>query len=76
VKETLVAPAAMVTDAGTVTAALLEESVTVQPPAGAAGDIVTVHVDLPPEAIEDGVHCSPDTTEVVIATVAVALVEL
>jgi hypothetical protein len=40
----VVAPAATVTDAGTVREALLLASVTFEPPAGAAGAIVTVHV--------------------------------
>jgi hypothetical protein len=72
VKLPLVAPAATVTDAGTANAALFEESVTVQPPAGAAGDIVTVHADVPPDATEAGAHCTPDTTEVVTDTAEVA----
>ncbi len=44
----LVDPAATVTEAGTVSCALLLDSVTDAPPAGAACDNVTVHVDVPP----------------------------
>lgn len=42
----VVAPAATVTDAGTVSAVLLLESDTTAPPAGAAPDNVTVHVEV------------------------------
>jgi hypothetical protein len=73
VKVALVAPAAIVTDAGTVNAALFEESTTVQPPADAAGDIVTVQDDVPPEITEAGAHCTPETTDVVIDTAEVAV---
>jgi hypothetical protein len=61
VKFAVVAPAATVADAGTVSAALLSEIVTAVPPAGAACDMVTVHVELAPEAILAGVHASDDT---------------
>ena len=48
-KVAVVAPAATVTLAGTVAAALLDASVTTKPPAGAAADNVTVPVlDAPP----------------------------
>ncbi len=43
----VVAPAATVTEAGTVRRALLLDSETVTPPAGAADDSVTVQVDTP-----------------------------
>jgi len=52
VKEALVAPAAMVTLAGTVTALLLLASATVSPPVGAAPDRVTVHESLSAPVIE------------------------
>jgi hypothetical protein len=69
----VVAPAATVTDAGTVRAVLFEESVTVQPPAGAAGDIVTVHDDAPPDITDAGAHCTPEITDVVTVTEAVVV---
>jgi hypothetical protein len=58
VKVAVVAPAATVTEAGVVKAALLSESVTTEPPAGAARDKVTVQVELEPEATLAGEHCS------------------
>ena len=60
VKVPVVAPAATVTDAGTVSAALFPDSVTAAPLA-AACDSVTVHVVLPLEEIELGEHCSAVT---------------
>jgi hypothetical protein len=54
-------PAATTTEAGTVRAGLFADSVTVLPPAGAADEIVTVHVALAPEAILAGEHCKPVT---------------
>ena len=55
-KPTVVEPAAAVTDAGTVRAGLSEESATVDPPAGAACDNVTVQLDVAPETKAAGVH--------------------
>ncbi len=46
VKVLVVDPAATVTEAGTVNSALLLDSVTDAPPAGAACDNVTVHVEV------------------------------
>jgi hypothetical protein len=58
----VVAPAATVTDAGTVTEALLLASVTPDPPAGAGCVSVTVHVPtaLGPRLV--GVHATPETS--------------
>ena len=55
-KVAVVAPAATVTDPGTVIALLLSERLTTVPPLGAASDSVTVHVDaeLGPKLV--GVH--------------------
>jgi len=53
----VVAPADTDTEAGTVNAELLLDSVTVAPAEGAACEIVTVHVELPPEVTVEGVHC-------------------
>jgi hypothetical protein len=56
VKFAVVAPAATVTEAGVVRAALLSVIVTTEPPAGAARDRVTVQVELAPEATLAGEH--------------------
>ena len=61
VKFAVVAPAPTVTDAGTVSAPLFEESPTEAPPANATRDRVTVQVVVDPEAIEFGEHDTPDT---------------
>ena len=53
-KFAVVAPAATVTDAGTVSAALFDESPTEDPPVEAARDRVTVQVVVPLEATELG----------------------
>ena len=53
--------AATVTDAGTVSAALLSESATVAPPVGAALVRVTVQVAVELEAIVVGEHCKLET---------------
>jgi len=54
----VVAPAATLTDAGTASSPLLLETETEAPPAGAAADSVTVHVDVPPVARLDRVQPS------------------
>ena len=54
-------PAATVTETGTVSAELLSETVTIEPPEGAAPESVTVQVDVPPEATVVGEHCSAET---------------
>ena len=58
----VVAPAATVTDAGTVSKALLLPSVTLDPPVGAVCVKVTVHVltALCPTLV--GLHATPDTS--------------
>lgn len=61
VKLPVVEPAATVTEAGTVRAALLPETVT-GVLAVAAADKVTVQGDVVPEAIVAGEHCSPERT--------------
>ena len=53
-----VAPAGTVTEPGTVSALLLEESVTTAFPVGAGAERVTVQVDLAPPASAVGEHCS------------------
>jgi hypothetical protein len=54
-------PAATLTDPGTLTDALPLDSVTLEPPAGAALDSVTVQFDVAPELTVDGLHVSDDT---------------
>lgn len=56
------APAATVTEGGTVRAAELEASVTTSPPTGAALLRVTVHVVAPPEVRADGAHETLETS--------------
>ncbi len=58
----VVAPAATITEAGTVSEALLLASATVEPPAGAVWVRVTVHVlaALCPRLV--GLHTTPDTS--------------
>ncbi len=75
VKLAAVAPAETVTEAGTVSAALFEESATEAPPVSAARDRVTVQVVLPLEATELGEHDRPETAGGggVTVTVVVAL---
>ena len=71
-----VAPADTVTDAGTVRAALLEDSATAMPPVGAACEIVTVQLVLPAEATEVGVQVIPVTVAGGGVTVTDAVFEL
>jgi len=66
VKFAVVAPATTITDAGTVRAALFEESPTGDPPAGATADSVTVQLVVAPEATEPGEH---NTLEIEVAGV-------
>jgi len=80
-KFAVVAPAATVTDAGTVSAPLLEESPTDAPPVNAARFRVTVQLEAEPGATELGEHDRPDTdggrgvtvTEVVMLPFSVAV---
>jgi len=74
-KFAVVAPAATVTDAGTVRAALFEESPTEAPPDRAAEVSVTVQVEAAPVITELGEHDRPETagTGGVTVTEAVAL---
>jgi hypothetical protein len=68
----VVLPAPTVTDAGTVNAAALLDSVTVAPP---VFDTVTVQVELPPDPRLAGAHVSALTT-VAVASVMVAVAVL
>jgi hypothetical protein len=68
----VVAPAATVTEAGTVRSPLLLDSETAAPPTGAAADMVTVQVDVPPLPKLVSVQPSElSTTGAVSATVTV-----
>jgi len=75
VKFATVAPAATITDAGTVSAALFEESPTEAPPARAARDKVTVQLEVEPDTTEFGEHDTPeiDGASGVTVTEAVAV---
>ena len=75
VKFAVVAPAVTVTEAGTVRAALFEESPTEVPPVRAARFSVTVQLEAEPGATELGEHDRPDTAggTGVTVTEAVAL---
>ena len=55
-KVAVVAPAATVTDVGTVKLVLLSERLTTVPPLGAARDSVTVQLDDDPDASVAGAH--------------------
>ena len=68
----VVLPATTVTEAGTVNAAALLDSVTVAPP---IFDTVTVQVELPPDPRLAGAHVSALTT-VAVASVMVAVAVL
>jgi hypothetical protein len=61
-KVAVVAPAVTVTDAGTLSRALLLPSVTVEPPAAAACVNVTVQVLAPLCPNMAGLHVRPDTS--------------
>ena len=70
----LVVLAGTVTGVGTLKAALLEETVTFKPPAGAAVDNVTVQVVVVPDGMLVGLHDSAVTEAGgVTVTVAVAV---
>ena len=76
VKLAVVAPAATVTEAGTDTLVLLSETATEEPPAGAAFDSVTVHVEIPPDTTVFGEHANEETTTADVTRLTVALAEL
>ena len=57
-------PAATVTEAGTVSTALLDETATTEPPAGAALDNVTVQVDVAVDATVEGEQVTSVTVTV------------
>ena len=55
------APAGTVTEVGTPTIVLFDERATMEPPAGAGAEIVTVQVELAPDATVAGEHVRLDT---------------
>src|SRR5437867_1585982 len=61
VKEAEEDAAATVTEAGTVSVALLEERATLAPPVGAAWERVPVQAEFPPDATVVGLHCKLET---------------
>ena len=72
----VVDPAATVTEAGVVSAALLSDVVTLDPPVGAAADSVTVQVEVAPDTTLFGVQASLVTVTATGVTVTVAVFEL
>ena len=75
VKFAVVLPAVTVTDAGTVSAALFEESPTEAPPVSAARDNVTVQVEVAPDATELSEHDKLETAGAGGVTVTEAVAE-
>ena len=65
--------AGAVTDVGTLSTALFDDSATIEPLAGAGAEIVTVHVALAPEATVAGEHVKFDTVAAVIVSDATAV---
>jgi hypothetical protein len=61
VKFAVAAPAPTLTEDGTLSAELLSESATETPPVGAALDNVTAQLEVAPDAIVVGEHCSDET---------------
>ena len=68
-------PAATATDAGTVSAALFEDSDTFAPPAGAEVDRLTLHVLVPPEVNVLGEHKTDESTRGASKLIFVVAVE-
>ena len=66
--------AGRVTEAGTLTKAVFDDSATTEPPAGAGAEIVTVQVALAPETRVAGEHVRLDTVAAVTASDAAAVV--
>ena len=69
----VVAPAATVVEAGTVSNTLLLDTETAAPPVGAAFESVTVHVLLPELVTEDGTHASELTWAGVVKEIVAVL---
>ena len=71
VKLAVAVPFGTVTEAGTLSAALFEDSATVAPLAGAGAEIVTMHVEFAPEATV-AEHVRFDTVVAVIVSCVAA----
>jgi hypothetical protein len=67
-------PPATVTEAGTLTKVLFDDSATTEPLEGAGAEIVTVQVEFAPEATVAGEHVRLDTAAAVTVSDAVAVV--
>ena len=65
-------PPATVTEAGTLTKVLFDDSATTEPLEGAEAEIVTVHVEFAPEVTVAGEHVRLDTAVAVTVSDAVA----
>jgi hypothetical protein len=76
VKVAVEAFAGTVTDMGTLSTALFDESVTTEPLAGAGPEIVTVQMEFAPEAMLAGEHVRLDTATPVMVSHAAAVVPL
>jgi hypothetical protein len=66
------APADTVTEVGTLTKVLFDDSATIEPPAGAGVEIVTVQVEIAPEIRLVGEHVRLDTVVAVIVSCVAA----
>ena len=62
------------TEAGTLTKVLFDDNAMIEPLAGAGAEIVTVQVELVPEATVAGEHVRLDTAAAVTVSAAVAVV--
>jgi hypothetical protein len=67
-------PPGTVTEAGTLTKVLFDDSATTEPLEGAGAEIVTVQVEFAPEATVAGEHVRLDTAAAVTVSDAVAVV--
>ena len=67
-------PPGTVTEAGTLTKVLFDDSATTEPLEGAGAEIVTVQVEFAPEATVAGEHVRLDTAIPVMLSDAVAVV--
>jgi hypothetical protein len=68
------APGCTVTETGTVTKGLFEESATIDPLAAAGAEIVTVQAEVAPEAMVAGEHVRLDTVVAVTVNDVAAVV--
>ena len=72
VKLAVATPAGTVTEGGTITKVLFDDSATTEPLEGAEAEIVTVHVEFAPDSTLAGEHVRVDTAVAVTVSDAVA----